>query len=207
MTARKVDIIEAITQGDAPMVHTILCAGLDPNLLYSGQTALMVACEHGQDKICETLIANGANVDKVDRYGRTALHFAARFGHIDCCKVLIGANARDDLRATLLGNETALDFARAKAQLEIVKLLVYGQKEIRPSGVKNTDEFAKKKVEAEVQFGTRSIASGGATGATYAGSYTSIDAAPTPLPPPFAVQPMPLKDETKRLAAQPSYGH
>lgn len=207
MTARKVDVIDAIKEGDAHMVHTILCAGLDPNLIYSGQTALMVAAEHGQDKICETLIANGANVDKVDRYGRSALHFAARFGHIECCKVLIGANARDDLRATLLGNETALEFARAKSQLEIVKLLMYGQKEIRGTGVKNTDEFAKKKVEAEVAFGTRSIASGGASGATFAGSYTALDAPPTPLPPPFAAQPMPVKDETRRLAAQPTYGH
>lgn len=208
MTARKVDIIDAVKAGDAPMVHTLLCAGLDPNRLYSGQTALMQACELGLVDVAELLITNGAHTDTTDRYGRTALHCAARFGHIDCVRLLIAANARDDLRADLLGGETALDVARGKAHLDVVKLLMYGQKDLRPSAAgAGADPYAKKKAEAAVAFGDRSIASGGASGATFAGRYTAADAPPLPLPPPFAVQPTPVVDETRRLAPQPKYGH
>ena len=216
--------------GNVEALREILCAGLDPNLMYKGQTLLMHACEVGNNDIVSLLIQNGAHVDTQDRYGRTALFMAARFGHLECCKVLCAAGARDNIRAELLGGEDALIAARSKGHLHITRFLQYEQNTLRggpPTKGGPTSSSPMKAVdanknyhtihpEAKIEYGTRSITTGGATGATSAGTYTEhIDAppptkiadrdVPNPLPPPLAAAAQPLRDEARRLAPQPRY--
>lgn len=217
-------------RGDYDTMVEVLCAGLDPNKSYKGQTLLMHAAELGHDRLLSLLIENGAHVDTQDRYGRTALFMAARFGHLESCKVLCAAGARDDFRAELLGGEDALQAARARGHLHISKFLQYEQHTVRGSpapkvapaavspvkGVDVNKNYHKINPEAEIEYGTRSIAAGGATGATYAGRYTEkVDAppqpktyepyVPTPLPPPVTAAAQPIRDETRRLAPPPKY--
>ncbi len=45
----------------------------------------------GDVELLKKLISEGANVDEADEEGRTALHFAAGYGEIECCKALIEA--------------------------------------------------------------------------------------------------------------------
>ncbi len=48
----------------------------------------------GDVDLLKKLVAEGADVDEQDEEGRTALHFAAGYGELDCVKVLIGAKVR-----------------------------------------------------------------------------------------------------------------
>lgn len=215
-------------EGNIDALREILCAGMDPNLVYKGQTLLMHACEVGHADMVTLLIENGAHVDKQDRYGRTALFMAARFGHLDCCKVLCAAGANDSLRAELLGGEDALLAARARGHLHITRFFLYEQNTVRGGAPTKTSPASHTKAvdatrnyhtiapQAQINYGTRSIAAGGATGATTSGTYTEgVDApprrvaedraVPNPLPPPLAASAQPVRDETRRLAPQPRY--
>ncbi len=48
-------------------------------------------CKPGDVELLKKLISEGANVDEADEEGRTAMHFAAGYGEIECCKALIEA--------------------------------------------------------------------------------------------------------------------
>ncbi|KAK7350278.1 hypothetical protein VNO77_08683 [Canavalia gladiata] len=56
------------------------------------QTPLMLAVMHGKTGCAEKLIQAGANILMFDSLrGRTCLHYAAYFGHIDCLKAILSA--------------------------------------------------------------------------------------------------------------------
>lgn len=48
-----------------------------------GYTPLMMAAAHGHTKSCAILLQHGADVMRVDRYGRTAIDKAERYQHVD----------------------------------------------------------------------------------------------------------------------------
>ncbi|XP_027336918.1 putative E3 ubiquitin-protein ligase XBAT31 [Abrus precatorius] len=56
------------------------------------QTPLMLAVMHGKISCVEKLIQAGANILMFDSLrGRTCLHYAAYYGHIDCLKAILSA--------------------------------------------------------------------------------------------------------------------
>jgi ankyrin repeat protein len=59
--------------------------------------SFIVACENGNRKIAELLLANKeADVKYTDEKGRTALHYAAHRGYLDIVKLLVEAGAEID---------------------------------------------------------------------------------------------------------------
>lgn len=72
----------------------------------------MLAAMGGHSDLVLALVKHGARLDVVEkREGCTVLHFAARYGHYDCCSFLLHAHASDqqDRLVALLGQaHTAL---------------------------------------------------------------------------------------------------
>lgn len=89
--------IEAIYQGDAKKVKTIITANtVDINQpTRRGDTPLYIAAQMGYIEIVNALITAGANVDQADNCGETPLYIAAQNGHNDIVKTLLcwGANS------------------------------------------------------------------------------------------------------------------
>jgi len=72
-------LFKAAEGGHANVATELLARGADPNWRSSrnGQTALFVSCIRGHDAVARALLDAGANVDVLDKEGRTALLFLA----------------------------------------------------------------------------------------------------------------------------------
>ena len=130
----------AARDGDVAALRVALAAGADPNTKLKGQTPLMYACEKGRTAVVELLLRNGAKVDLLDSYNRTALHFATICGSIECCKLLVARGASVDVESSL-GGETPLDIAKMRTLLELQKVLV--QAKDGPSSPSKSSEANK----------------------------------------------------------------
>jgi len=73
-------------------------------------TCLIKASEIGRTTVVEALIANGANVNLINKYGESALSRAAEKGFVDCARLLVEAGAELNTQ-TKYGWETPLDKA------------------------------------------------------------------------------------------------
>ena len=82
----------------------------DAELNPSGMVGLHFAATLGDVDIMKLLVDAGANVNKKDKYGRTALHFACSNGKDEAITLLL-ALPGIDVNATSLGHETPLSKA------------------------------------------------------------------------------------------------
>ena len=120
----RVDLTDACRRGHVADVRRALAAGADPNARVRGQTPLMYAAEGGHGPCCELLLGNGALVDAVDTYNRTALHLAVKNLHVDAARALMAAGAKIDVESTL-GGETVADIVHARGTIEMVRTVLY----------------------------------------------------------------------------------
>lgn len=74
------------------------------------------------DRLKELLAEDGANPDMKDEEGRTALHFAAGYGELECMEVLLDAGANIDGKDE--NENTALHYAAGYGNKEATELLV-----------------------------------------------------------------------------------
>lgn len=81
----------------------------------------MVAVELGRDNVVETLINKGADVNKQDNIGGTALMLAALYRHINIVKKLLKSGA--DVNAKTKFDATTLSIAKMKGFSRIIKIL------------------------------------------------------------------------------------
>ena len=64
--------------------------GIDPNTRNNtGATVLMLACKNGDKNTIKTLLKNKANSELKDRYGKTALMYAAINGNVKATELLL----------------------------------------------------------------------------------------------------------------------
>ena len=56
----------------------------------SGHTALIRACSLSRASVLEALLDRGAEVNYVNKFGKTPLHYAATVGSFICCRMLLG---------------------------------------------------------------------------------------------------------------------
>ncbi|RZC78743.1 hypothetical protein C5167_002939 [Papaver somniferum] len=110
----------ASTYGQIEVVEMILDQLVNPDIVNRHrQTPLMLAAMHGKISCVEKLLEAGANILMFDSVsGRTCLHYAAYYGHLDCLQAILSAahsspvsiswgfarfvNVRDDNGATPL---------------------------------------------------------------------------------------------------------
>jgi hypothetical protein len=123
----KVDLVQSCIAGDLPGVRRALCSGSDPNAKVRGQAPLMYAAESGHAAVCSLLIENGARVNNVDSYNRTALHFAVKNLHVETAALLMAAGADRDVCCTL-GGESPADIVHMRGSIELVRAVMYFDK-------------------------------------------------------------------------------
>ncbi|HRK34210.1 MAG TPA: ankyrin repeat domain-containing protein [Candidatus Hydrogenedentes bacterium] len=76
-------------------------------------TPLMIAARYGHAKVMEVLLQEGANVNAVNMFNSTALHYAVERGRLRCVKTLIEYGADVDIKSKY--GDTALhEAARLK---------------------------------------------------------------------------------------------
>ena len=124
---------------EAVVKHLFEVGGVDPNSTDSTyeRSALSWAAGNGFDVIVNLLIKGpkislnglvklpfrkGARVNSADRYGRTALSYAAWNGHIATVKLLLRAGARVNLMDEIQG--TPLSYAICNGHDDVVELLL-----------------------------------------------------------------------------------
>ena len=89
----------------------------------TGRTKLMDAVLSGDTAQAERLLQSGASINKANKEGKTALHYAARLGHIEMIQLLAGYNAQMNPRDKNLRTplQDALDAPQA---LRVIGALV-----------------------------------------------------------------------------------
>ena len=95
--------------------------------LSSSSDLLTIATRSNHVDIVTMLVVAGANIDYQDMGGETALHAAARFGHVECAKVLLQPQENKGVNTEVQENAyawTPLFVACVDGQFEMVKLLV-----------------------------------------------------------------------------------
>jgi len=133
---RNTSLIEAAARNDLPKVLALLAEGANPNAMWrnkkpytwqdfgkqmvgidprageGGHTALMLAAQDGQLPLAKALIDAGADVNRRDGEGSTALHWAARSTKPDSgAIILLLATNGADLKAKSRDGKTAVDLA------------------------------------------------------------------------------------------------
>ena len=128
----------AVHRGDFPLVQALLKAHarIDASNAY-GANAMLQAAQFGDVRIIEALLKAGANVESPNPDGETALMLVARAGNVEAAKLLLkhgaNANAREDFRG-----QSALIWAAAESQPEMVKLLIGAHAEVNARSLINT---------------------------------------------------------------------
>jgi len=85
-------------------------------------TGLHLACEHGHEKIMETLLFHKANIEAVTTFGRTPLHLACGRGWNNIVKGLLVAGAKVDVCDE--EQNTPLHMAAENNNMEIIEELL-----------------------------------------------------------------------------------
>lgn len=93
----------AVANRRTAVVKLLISRGADVNRPNSSKyasrgTPLHFAAEHADAEITRLLIQKGALVNTQDLYGETALHLAAKRGHVGIIKVLLASKANPNIR-------------------------------------------------------------------------------------------------------------
>jgi uncharacterized protein len=116
-------IMYAAANGDLELVRALIKAGADVKLANQlGTSAITEAAIIGNAPIIAALLKAGADPNFKTPNGETPLMAAARSGKLDAAKTLLAAGADINAKETW-GEQSALMWAAAQSQAEMVKLL------------------------------------------------------------------------------------
>lgn len=87
----------------------------------AGDPPLLCAADRGHLKLCQQLVAHGADIQKQSKEGVTALHSACGFGHLLIVKFLLAKGASKTVKDR--EGETPPDYARNYNQAEVLAVL------------------------------------------------------------------------------------
>jgi ankyrin repeat protein len=114
----------AVHNDDADLVQRLIKAGANVSTANDyGATPMTEAAERADAKIIGLLLAAGADANSANPEGETALMSVARTNHVEAAEVLLAHGAKVDAHEGWRG-QTALMWAAAQSQPEMVKLLI-----------------------------------------------------------------------------------
>lgn len=119
----RMQLIEAVKNFDEERIRALLGQGL--NLAYQdkeGYSALMLACQLGQEKVVQALLMRKAPVNQHNFYGDTALTLALHHKKVSVAKDLIKAGA--DVNQANFRGYTPLMFASSLDDEELLYMLL-----------------------------------------------------------------------------------
>ncbi|MBD2098365.1 ankyrin repeat domain-containing protein [Trichocoleus sp. FACHB-591] len=119
-----IDRFPQVSDQGMETIRFILKGGANPNDRdrANGTTVLMVAAGHGNEKLVELLLQQGANAKAANAYGENALHYAAWRGNPAIVQRLLSEKVNVNPIHHL--GRTPLMFAVRRGSLPIVKLLL-----------------------------------------------------------------------------------
>jgi len=124
----------AVYRRDAAEVQRLIRAGADVSIANDyGATAMSIAAETGDATIIRLLLKAGASADSPNAEGQTALMVVARTGNVEAATALVRAGAHVNARERW-GNQSALMWAAAQRQPEMVRFLVRHGAEVDARG-------------------------------------------------------------------------
>jgi uncharacterized protein len=116
-------LMYAAANDDPELVRALIRAGANVKLKNQlGTSAITEAAIIGSAPIVEALLKAGADPNFRNMDGETPLMAAARSGHIEAVKALLAAGADINAKETW-GGQSALMWASARSQVEMVKFL------------------------------------------------------------------------------------
>lgn len=92
------DLLNEVKRGNLEYVRNFDGNIGNLDLPFGGTTLLMEAAKRGSDEMCKILIDKRANINTTNESGKSALHFAAIFGHVLFCERLINVGAVIDMK-------------------------------------------------------------------------------------------------------------
>jgi uncharacterized protein len=121
--------------GNAELADKLIRAGAEVNVANDyGSTPMMEAATIGNADVLKLLLKAKADVESPNREGQTALMAVARTGNVEAAKVLLKAGAKIDA-VEQWGGQTALHWAAAQSQPDMVQLLVRHRADVNARGV------------------------------------------------------------------------
>jgi ankyrin repeat protein len=128
-------IMYAASNGDVELVRALIKAGANVKLKNQlGTTAITEAAIVGSAPVIDALLKAGADPNTRNPEGETPLMAVARSGNVDAAKLLV--EARADVNATEnFGGQSALMWAAAQSQAEMVKFLASNGADLNARGV------------------------------------------------------------------------
>ena len=125
----------AAHHGDLELVQRLIRAGADVAAVNEfGTSALLEAAAIGSEPVVEALLDAGADANSANPEGETPLMVVARTGNVKAASALIAAGAEVNTRE-LWGGQSALMWAAAQSQPQMVKLLVANGADVDARGV------------------------------------------------------------------------
>ena len=120
----------AVLRKHSDVVEVLIDAGADVEAKNNnGRTPLHCPCVVGNLKNVQMLVEAGADVCEVDDKSDRCLSVAARHGHTETVRYLVGLPEVDVNHRNLLGH-TALDCARKKQHADVVQVLLEHRGEV-----------------------------------------------------------------------------
>ena len=124
----------AVYNDDRVLVGRLIKAGADVSAVNDyGSSPMQEAAVNADPAILKDLLKAGANPDSPNPEGQTALMVVARSGNLEAAKLLLAAGAKVDAREQW-GDQTALMWAAAQKQPEMVQLLIDHHADVNARG-------------------------------------------------------------------------
>jgi ankyrin repeat protein len=115
---------QAITRAHSDTIMSLIPHGVDINARnIRGHAPIHLATAMDNSDVVQLLLENGADVNVVGTdSGCTSLHYAASFGYVNLCELLVRYGADTDAQTVKL--ETPLHLAIANGHREVVEILL-----------------------------------------------------------------------------------
>ncbi len=115
----------AVHFDEVPLIDRLIAAHANVRAINDyGATPMSEAATFGDTAVIEKLVRAGASVESANADGQTALMILARTDNVDAARFLIRHGANVNAREKLMG-QTALDWAAARSEPEMVALLLH----------------------------------------------------------------------------------